>query len=122
MDFPVQSVSRFRALLEMEPGFRSKDSSEPFSFVISGTAHAVTVDRNRPWTPFAMRTLKPDTDVVLGTPDEHFFSHLCSRFGRVDRGDRMEVSLEKDGYNFSVRLTSAFTADTVRRLNLPKGD
>ncbi|PRX41252.1 hypothetical protein CLV97_10718 [Planifilum fimeticola] len=120
--FPVQSVSRFRSWLETELGFRSKEPTEQFSFVISGTAHAVTVDRNRPWIPIAMRALKPDMHVVLGTPDEDFFSRLCSRFERADRGDRMEVSLEKDGYNFSVRLTSDFDADTVRRLNLPQGD
>lgn len=120
--FPVQSVPRFRSWLETELGFRSKDPSEQFSFVISGTAHAVTVDRNRPWIPIAMRALKPDMHVVLGTPDEDFFSRLSSRFGRDGGGNRTEVSLEKDGYRLSVRLTSDFAADTVRRLNLPQGD
>ena len=72
--------------------------------------------------PIAMRALKPDMHVVLGTPDEDFFSRLSSRFGRDGGGNRTEVSLEKDGYRLSVRLTSDFAADTVRRLNLPQGD
>lgn len=117
--FPVQSVSKFRSWLEDEFAFRSKDPDEQFSFVVSGTAHAVVVDYRRPWIPIAMRALQPNMHVVLGTPETTFFSRLLSRYDTTDRADSMEVSLQKDGYNFSIRLTSEFSVDTVHRLNLP---
>jgi catechol 2,3-dioxygenase-like lactoylglutathione lyase family enzyme len=117
--FPVQSVSKFRSWLEDELAFRSKDPDEQFSFVVSGTAHAVVVDYRRPWIPIAMRALQPNMHIVLGTPDAVFFSRLSSRYNSTDRADSMEVSLQKDGYNFSIRLTSDFTMDTIQRLNLP---
>lgn len=118
--FPVESVPAFRHWLKGSLGMRTRQESDTFNFVVSGTAHAVVVAKSRPWLPIAMKALPPRMQVVFGTPDPAYIDALRSRLaGEAEADSPQEIRFMRDGYPLALRLQPEFPVDLLHRLKLP---
>lgn len=121
--FPVEDVDASRAWMTNALSLRLSDNATPsFGFMIGGTAHAVVVDRRRPWIPIGIRALPPPMRLTWGTPDRSFVDAAAERLGDVPTeviDNPTSVSFEREGYRLRVAHTPEVTAEQVDTLNLP---
>ncbi|MFE7083794.1 glyoxalase/bleomycin resistance/dioxygenase family protein [Priestia megaterium] len=116
--FPVESVPVFRDWLKSTLKMKTESDQDTFNFVISGTAHAVVVSKERPWIPISMKALPPMMLVTLGTTNTNFINKLANKpdnsFLESDK-----VYFSKEGYNFCVKYSPDFKSSLLGELNLP---
>lgn len=116
--FPVDSVPIFRNWLKSNLEMKTEQDQDIFNFVISGTAHAVVVSKQRPWIPIAMKALPPKMKVTFGTPDIHFINKIADRMN-VSISDLNELHFSNEGYTFCIKYSPHFEKSLIERLNLP---
>ncbi|MGC4377521.1 glyoxalase/bleomycin resistance/dioxygenase family protein [Fictibacillus sp. Mic-4] len=116
--FPVDFVPAFRDWLKSALGMKTEKETDLFNFVISGTAHAVVVSKQRPWIPIAMKALPPQMKVTFGTPDKEYIHEATGKI-EGSRLDSNELHFSKETYNFSIKHTPNFKASFIPGLNLP---
>lgn len=116
--FPVDNVPTFRDWLKKDFGMKTVKESNIFNFVISGTAHAIVVSKQRPWIPIAMKALPPKMVVTFGTPELKFIKNLSKNTDNSFLKEK-KLLITKDGYTFWIEHTPDFTASLAESLNLP---
>ncbi|MFE4243770.1 VOC family protein [Peribacillus butanolivorans] len=116
--FPVDSVPNFRDWLKRDFGMKTEKDQDMFNFVISGTAHAIVVSKQRPWIPIAMKALPPKMVVTFGTPNRKFINDLSKQ---IDNSflDSKKLFLSRDSYTFCIEHSPEFNTSMVENLNLP---
>lgn len=117
--FPVDSVPSLRDWLKSNLGMKTEQDQDIFNFVISGTAHAIVVSKQRPWIPIAMKALPPKMAVTFGTPDKRFIDELTKQMDHTFLDDSKKRFILSDGYPFYMEHTPEFSASMVKNLNLP---
>lgn len=122
--FPVEHMPDFRAWLAsmLSMRYRPDADANDFCMVIGGTAHAVVVNKTRPWIPIAMMALSPNMCVTFGTPNRAYLEAVADRL----RADDELISAQSDGITFThegyllaLRHVPDFPADLPVQLNLP---
>ncbi|WP_340373451.1 glyoxalase/bleomycin resistance/dioxygenase family protein [Peribacillus sp. FSL E2-0218] len=116
--FPVDNVPTFRDWLKKDFGMKTVNESDLFNFVISGTAHAIVVSKQRPWIPIAMKALPPKMVVTFGTPELEFIKNLSKNMDNSLLKEK-KLLITKDDYTFWIEHTPDFTASLAESLNLP---
>ncbi|MDP1420491.1 glyoxalase/bleomycin resistance/dioxygenase family protein [Peribacillus simplex] len=116
--FPVDSVPILREWLKSHFGMKTEQDQDIFNFVISGTAHAIVVSKQRPWIPIAMKALPPKMAVTFGTPNKKFINDLSKQMDHTFLDDSKKQFLSKDSYSFYIEHTPEFSAAMVENLNL----
>ncbi|NRG48190.1 glyoxalase/bleomycin resistance/dioxygenase family protein [Bacillus sp. CRN 9] len=116
--FPVDSVPSFRELLKSNLEMKTEKDQDMFNFVISGTAHAVVVSKQRPWIPIGIKALPPKMKVTLGTPDIDFINKTAKKVYGLNI-DSNELHITIENYNFIIKETPDFEKSIIKRLNLP---
>ncbi|MGG3497427.1 glyoxalase/bleomycin resistance/dioxygenase family protein [Peribacillus simplex] len=117
--FPVDSVPNLRDWLKSNFGMKTEQDQDIFNFVISGTAHAIVVSKQRPWIPIAMKALPPKMAVTFGTPDKGFIDELTKQMDHTFSDDSKKLFILSDGYPFYMEYTPEFSMAMVKNLNLP---
>ncbi|RRN73983.1 glyoxalase/bleomycin resistance/dioxygenase family protein [Peribacillus simplex] len=117
--FPVDSVPNLRDWLKSNFGMKTEQDQDIFNFVISGTAHAIVVSKQRPWIPIAMKALPPKMAVTFGTPDKRFIDELTKQMDHTFSDDSKKLFILSDGYPFYMEHTPEFSMSMVKNLNLP---
>ncbi|SNT17901.1 Catechol-2,3-dioxygenase [Bacillus sp. OK838] len=117
--FPVDSVPSLRDWLKSNLGMKTVQDQDIFNFVISGTAHAIVVSKQRPWIPIAMKALPPKMAVTFGTPDKRFIDELTKQMDHTFLDDSKKLFILSDSYPFYMEHTPEFSASMVKNLNLP---
>lgn len=117
--FPVDSVPSLRDWLKSNLGMKTEQDQDIFNFVISGTAHAIVVSKQRPWIPIAMKALPPKMAVTFGTPDKRFIDELTKQMDHTFLDDSKKLYILSDSYPFYMEHTPEFSASMVKDLNLP---
>ncbi|MBR0019669.1 glyoxalase/bleomycin resistance/dioxygenase family protein, partial [Bacillus subtilis] len=116
--FPVKSVPIFREWLKNTLKMKTERDQDTFNFVISGTAHAVVVSKERPWIPISMKALPPKMLVTLGTTDMDFMNKLTNKLDNIIiESDKIYFS--KVGYNFFLFFSSFFFSSFFFSLYFP---
>ncbi|MGG4266589.1 glyoxalase/bleomycin resistance/dioxygenase family protein [Peribacillus simplex] len=117
--FPVDSVPNLRDWLKSTFGMKTEQDQDIFNFVISGTAHAIAVSKQRPWFPIAMKALPPKMAVTFGTPDKSFFDERTKQMDHTFLDDSKKLFILRDSYPFYMKHTPEFSASMLENLNLP---
>lgn len=116
--FPVDSVPIFREWLKSNLEMKTERDQDLFNFVISGTAHAVVVSKQRPWIPIAMKALPPKMKVTFGTPDMDFIYKTAKTIsGSTLESNKLHFAYED--YVFCIEHAPHFERSLIDRLNLP---